>query len=670
MLNAASEEQQLIIDVASTRSTNIIVDAVAGSGKTTLIMHIAKANPDMNILVITYNKDLKAESRERAKSLGLGNVEIHTYHSLCFRYYSCTDYTDNGIEKSIASGMTKRCNANFIVLDESQDVTPLLFNLFRNFYVSISDIRNGNIPVCIVGDKYQMIYGFRGADTRYLTMAKDKYNFNDLPWNQYNMSRSFRITNEMARFINSVMLREVRLVGNGPRSDSVIYMKTDSFKAAKVYDLIKDYAVGSVMILAPSIKSARSPVRILTNYMSSMGKKIYVPISEDAPPDMREAEGKIVCMTIHQSKGLERDVVVVYGFDNTYFMYFGKNYDPNKCPNTFYVAATRAKKQLILVQHDKNDPLKFLNMAAVRENAKVIGHNIEAGGSAQVAALKPTRYSVTQLCSHLSHEVMKEVQKYFVSELLHEAEVVIDVPSFIEVVDGGQTYIEGVSDLTGIAVAMDLAEQLGCVYPRVDVFKQQTTNILHIANLYSAEFSGYQHKLRQIKDYDWMGEQQVMEAISRTIELMSYPTKEGTVFERQLFREVTNVLVSGNADCISRNVLYEFKFVDTLTTEHFLQVAIYMWLSKGCYSEYVLLNIKSGEMHKLHSTDEQLTEMVEYLICQKNKGDSQATDAEFISGDASMGRVSSAINEVVEVSDYDDRPIDLVFPQDLLDDLY
>jgi hypothetical protein len=663
MLNPASEEQQLIIDIASTKSTNIIVDAVAGSGKTTLIMHIAAANPSMNVLVITYNKDLKAESRERAKSLGLGNVEVHTYHSLCFRYYGSTDYTDNGIEQSLRSGIVKKCNINFIVLDESQDVTPLLFNLFRDFYSGFAE----KPPVCIIGDKYQMIYGFRGADTRYLTMAKDKYNFNELPWNQYGMSRSFRITNEMARFVNSVMLQEVRLIGNGPRTDSVIYMKTDSFKAANVYELIKDYAVGSVMILAPSIKSARSPVRILTNYMSSMGKKIYVPISEDAPPDMREAEGKIVCMTIHQSKGLERDVVVVYGFDNTYFMYYGKNYDPNKCPNTFYVAATRAKKLLILVQHDKNDPLKFLNMAAVRENAKVIGHNIEAGGSAKVAALKSTKYSVTQLCSHLSHDVMKEVRKYYVAELVREADVVIDVPSFVEVKDGGQTYIEGVSDLTGIAVAMQIAEELGSPYPRVDVFKQKTTNILHIANLYSAEFSGYQHKLRQIKDYDWMGENQTVEAISRTLELMDYPTKDVVKFEKQLFREVSGVLISGNADCISRDDLYEFKFVDKLVDEHFLQLAIYMFLSKGTYKNYILMNIKSGEIHKIHSTDEQLTEMVEYILYQKNRGDSQTSDAEFVAGEGAPDRV---VNDIVEPSDYDDRPIEAIFSQDLLDDLY
>ncbi len=64
----------------------------------------------------------------------------------------------------------RRRDINFtrIIIDESQDIKPVLFSLIRkllydNVYV---DPR-----ICVLGDPRQMIYGFRGADARLLTMA-------------------------------------------------------------------------------------------------------------------------------------------------------------------------------------------------------------------------------------------------------------------------------------------------------------------------------------------------------------------------------------------------------------------------------------------------------------------------------------------------------------------
>ena len=44
-LSDPSEEQQQLIDQIG-RGHNIFADCVAGSGKTTLILHLAKANPE------------------------------------------------------------------------------------------------------------------------------------------------------------------------------------------------------------------------------------------------------------------------------------------------------------------------------------------------------------------------------------------------------------------------------------------------------------------------------------------------------------------------------------------------------------------------------------------------------------------------------------------------
>ena len=68
-----SKEQTNIINSKS----NIIVDAVAGSGKTTTILHMGLKYPDKNIFQITYNNMLKREVRKKVNKLCITNMNIH-----------------------------------------------------------------------------------------------------------------------------------------------------------------------------------------------------------------------------------------------------------------------------------------------------------------------------------------------------------------------------------------------------------------------------------------------------------------------------------------------------------------------------------------------------------------------------------------------------------------
>ena len=81
-----SEEQYNVIN--SLVNNNVVVDSVAGSGKTTCNLHIATKYSDKNILLLTYNAKLKIETREKSQSLGLKNMTVHTYHSFCVKYYN------------------------------------------------------------------------------------------------------------------------------------------------------------------------------------------------------------------------------------------------------------------------------------------------------------------------------------------------------------------------------------------------------------------------------------------------------------------------------------------------------------------------------------------------------------------------------------------------------
>jgi superfamily I DNA and RNA helicase len=72
-LSPISKEQHDILELVRIGG-NINIDAVAGSGKTTTSLYIAKNNPHRQILLLTYNAKLKLETREKAKQLGLSNI--------------------------------------------------------------------------------------------------------------------------------------------------------------------------------------------------------------------------------------------------------------------------------------------------------------------------------------------------------------------------------------------------------------------------------------------------------------------------------------------------------------------------------------------------------------------------------------------------------------------
>lgn len=59
-----SEEQKAIIENLKNQY-NITVEAVAGSGKTTTCLLIAKSFKEKEVLILTYNKRLADETKEK-----------------------------------------------------------------------------------------------------------------------------------------------------------------------------------------------------------------------------------------------------------------------------------------------------------------------------------------------------------------------------------------------------------------------------------------------------------------------------------------------------------------------------------------------------------------------------------------------------------------------------
>jgi len=150
--------------------------------------------------------------------------------------------------------------------------------------------------------------------------------------------------------------------------EPVIYAsnkKSDNEKSvvAKIKILLNDgYLPEDIFILSSSLKG--TVIHSIENALVQEGIPCHIPLFEQDNINDNVIEGKVVFSTFHSVKGRQRKCVFVIKFDNNYFN-IAKDLDPKVCPNTLYVANTRAIEKLYLYEYNdyKTDKqLEFLKL--------------------------------------------------------------------------------------------------------------------------------------------------------------------------------------------------------------------------------------------------------------------------------------------------------------------
>jgi hypothetical protein len=467
MISLSDEQKYILKKVKSGK--NVIVDAVAGTGKTTLILSISKKLAKKNILQMTYNSSLRSDVNSKIKEMNLENIKIHTFHSLAVRYYESNAFTDTELRRILFKNTPPKVQISvfdLLVLDECQDMTFLYFQFMVKF---VRDM-GSQIQLLILGDYMQGLYDFKGADIRFLTMGeiiwKDFNLLKKKTFEKCTMKMSFRITNQICSFVNEAMLGEDRM--QACRDDEpVVYIRNsreniEKIVTAEIYKLFeKGVKPSEIFILGSSVKGINSNIRKLENKLVMKNIPCHVPMMENDKIDDRVIEGKVVFSTFHCVKGRQRKYVFVVGFDNSYHRFFERNKPSNICPNTIYVAVTRAEKRLYLLennQYPEDRPFKFLKMSHVDMKKQ---DYIEFRGIQQTNFIEldesmnlktiTRRITPSELIKFIPEIVIEEltplIEKIFVVEKKEQYE--IEIPSVIKTKNG---YFEEVSDLNGIAI--------------------------------------------------------------------------------------------------------------------------------------------------------------------------------------------------------------------------
>lgn len=644
------------------KNKNIIVDSVAGSGKTTTVLYITKTYPEKNILMLTYNSKLKIETRNKILDMGLQNIEAHSYHAFCYKYY---DVCSNDIEmdKIIENNFEPREQIEYdlIIIDEVQDITPLLFKLIRKIYNDMIF----KSQLCLIGDKNQSIYNFAGADERYITLADKIFKYNDLEWSKLNLTQSFRVSIPVANFINHNMIGGQRIFSNKTGCQRPDYILCDTYdedivfhKIIKIIE-VDGYKPEDIFILSYSVKTTSgglTPIIKLENKIKDKTNyDVYVPISDEEYIDKDIIDGKLVFSTFHQSKGLERKFVFIYGFDSSYYEYYDKGAKQTECPNLLYVATTRASQKLFLLHDNNFDYLPFLNLNMIEQRTNFIDITYKDKKVKKVKKIKKEK-SVTDLVNHLNYETIKRVMTKF---KCHEIETIYDdfdlnIPIKTHQPNGK---CEGVSELSGIAILNmyqyniteknDLYDHMKYmneqiykksykkkhpfIYKSIKNFKHKSYDInsyLKLANLWNSFKINLIYKIKQIKKYNWINEQQIQICLNRITNNLNI--SHDAKFELKKEYSICDFNIIGYIDCIDNDNIFEFKCVSKLKPEHFIQLALYAYLmesNKIIGKSYYLYNVLTNKLWNITYTYKDLKEMFWLLLNHEIK---KLNDNEFI----------------------------------------
>lgn len=403
-----SAQQEFLIRQIVEEQQNVIVSAKAGCAKSSSCKEAADRYTRRyggRALIFTYNTKLAHEFRQQLMESKLQNrIHCYTYHGVALKFFldreNRTTFQDSLIYDALQQTQVKPDvdlqDIGIVFIDEAQDLTDSLAKLVQLILREIYRASGKKPLLCLVGDPFQQIYTFRHTNLTY--MMKPEVHFGEMVANNgkfltAELNISFRLTHNVTDWINEFMHPKylqfalskekwqdigsfllnwwgtgIHAHPNNLRGEEVSYLKADfNFESVckQIFPIYQTKKNEDVLLITYSGKSAKSPIWKLINGLNKLHKKENCPevswaycFSEDEQEEERHENsqlgdlynGKRIVSTIHKVKGLEKPVVIVFGLD----AFFEKIADIFELFKIFYVALTRAREKLVIIQCDKN----------------------------------------------------------------------------------------------------------------------------------------------------------------------------------------------------------------------------------------------------------------------------------------------------------------------------
>lgn len=236
----------------------LLVEALAGTGKTTTLMHFASERFSSNVLYLVFNKSMKKESRKKFPS----NTEVHTVNSFAFKYIEeilnkpiISDFKVNFVINNIDSlrGM-KQTNYNKAV-----KIAVELISILKNFLNSNISKEQffkdsvSNLPFYYAGQLYEkMISKENNIPVTHNVVLKyflDNFDFSKFNYDYILIDEAQDINPPMFNIINKMTGNKV-FVGDIKQSiygfrNTINVFQNDFFEGVTLKRLTGSYRFGS-----------------------------------------------------------------------------------------------------------------------------------------------------------------------------------------------------------------------------------------------------------------------------------------------------------------------------------------------------------------------------------------------------------------------------------------
>lgn len=361
-------EQQAFIDAPFTDGALI---GCPGAGKSSIclarvvrLVDDGLIPPVNGFMVLTFSRAACADFKERGHQMrpGLFNDDnVRTIHSLSY-FIAGESSMETVVSRAVTMLKSSKrgdiresvpCLANVeaIFIDEAQDISAVQYDLACCLRDAL------NAPLVLVGDPNQNIYQFQAGSDRYLK---------EHPGFRVHLVHNYRSTAAIVALANAA--RPVKgpdmISSSGVQGDKpVLVTKRAHEIAERIVDISKEALSRglSVAVIGPVKKAFASYGGVQTNiglqwafhHLRKEDVPVRVHYREDSQIDeqarkcdMTIGPGTVHLMTMHGSKGLEFDVVMVLNFHRRLMGRDPSARDVNDHPYLMFVGLSRAKQYM------------------------------------------------------------------------------------------------------------------------------------------------------------------------------------------------------------------------------------------------------------------------------------------------------------------------------------
>ena len=632
----SDEQNEIILNFKA--GYNLKIEAVAGAGKTTSILLLARiAAQDFGCksLILTYNKGLQLEIQNMIDSYKI-NCLCYTYHGYASKIYKKCINNDKVLRQCLLEDPPYNPQIPVLFLDEVQDMN-------EDYHKLVNKLSYHGQILCIVGDRHQNIGEYKGSSDKYLIDYEQHFNTGRL-WKELTLRTSYRLTPSIANFVNkNIINQELIIPGNFKYNDvkPLYYYSEWNFANSDLLNtMVKKFGSDEVVIMKASVSNislnknksgASCPLGKLVSNSSKYDIKFCVR-EEESLTD-KEMRGKVLLSSFNSMKGKQKLCTVVYGANESYFKYYEKGWpdDKKSLPNILYVACTRAQACLILIQDDKSQHLRTTNTSIINSTCNVIGCKDDKNEQNNNKK-KKDNYSITDVIKHrTTTDIIKLLDFIKITEINLGSEPLkynhlikfgiyyedlrtyygILIPVIAEYQTKGNVRFNEIIPLPNEENEMTEPLHVVVRYNELILNNSKTYNEwMELCVIHDCMLTGHFFKIKQISNYDWVDVNFIEESVDRLLKTIP---NDGN-FEVSTAIKKFNIdktkydkyNLSGSIDYLTNDTIWEFKNSFSLTDINKIQIAAYIsvyFLDKGKLLQGKLFNFRTMELLEITIED-------------------------------------------------------------------